>query len=103
VDAEIQSQLQSLHLKSGEIGAEAVCVTASEASDQPVALGVYTLKWKRYSSSRNLILVHAIHFLLCFSKCKYICSWTYDIVALWPLILMTMINLMVGLCSVHMY
>lgn len=50
VDAEIQSQLQSLHLKSGEIGTEAVCVTASEASDQPVALGVYTLKWKREGS-----------------------------------------------------
>lgn len=63
MDAEIQSQLRSLHLKNGEIGAEAVCVAAGEASDQPVALGVYTLKWKRYSSSRNVILVHTIHFL----------------------------------------
>jgi hypothetical protein len=53
VDAEIQSHLQSLHLKSGEIGAEAVCVTVGEASEQPVALGVYTLKWKRYNCSRD--------------------------------------------------
>jgi hypothetical protein len=47
VDAELQSQLQSLCLKSGETGAEAFCVTVSEPSEQPVALGIYTLKWKR--------------------------------------------------------
>ncbi|PNF36899.1 Trafficking protein particle complex subunit 11 [Cryptotermes secundus] len=50
VDAKLQSQLQSLHLKNGETAAEAFCVTVSEPSDQPVALGVYTLKWKREGS-----------------------------------------------------
>ncbi|XP_069669154.1 trafficking protein particle complex subunit 11 [Periplaneta americana] len=50
VDAKLKSQLQSLRLKSGETGAEAFCVTVNEASDQPVALGVYTLKWKREGS-----------------------------------------------------
>jgi hypothetical protein len=92
VDAEIQSQLQSLRLKSGEIGAEAVCVTVGEARDQPVALGFYTLKWKRYNCNRNLIFLHAILFLLCFSECKYKFSWTFDTIGLWPLTLMTVIQ-----------
>jgi hypothetical protein len=90
VDAKIQSQLQSLRLKSGEIGAEAVCVTVSEASDQPVALGVYTLKWKRYSGGRNCILILTILFLLCVSDCKYRCSQTCHTVDLCPVLLMTM-------------
>jgi len=47
VDAKLESQLKSLHLKNGETGAEAFCVTVGEPSDQSVALGVYTLKWRR--------------------------------------------------------
>ncbi|XP_021915999.1 trafficking protein particle complex subunit 11 isoform X2 [Zootermopsis nevadensis] len=51
VDAKLESQLQSLRLKNGETGAEAFCVSVSEPSDQPVALGIYTLKWKREGSN----------------------------------------------------
>ncbi|PSN35312.1 Trafficking protein particle complex subunit 11 [Blattella germanica] len=46
VDETLQSQLKSLKLKTGETGADAFCVSIDESSEQPIALGVYTLKWR---------------------------------------------------------
>ncbi|KAK7871870.1 hypothetical protein R5R35_006453 [Gryllus longicercus] len=47
VDDEVKSQLKLISLKNGETGTEAYCVTADQANDQPVALGIYTLQWRR--------------------------------------------------------
>lgn len=51
VDAELRSQLCGLTLKTGETGADVFCVSISEASEQAIALGVYTLKWRREGST----------------------------------------------------
>ncbi|XP_049939900.1 trafficking protein particle complex subunit 11 isoform X1 [Schistocerca serialis cubense] len=54
VDATMKSQLRSVCLKDGEIGAEAYCVCINQAAEQPVALGVYTLQWKRKGSNSQV-------------------------------------------------
>ncbi|KAJ9597775.1 hypothetical protein L9F63_011383 [Diploptera punctata] len=51
VDPELVSQLRNLKLKTGETGADVFCVNVRESSEQPIALGVYTLKWHREGSS----------------------------------------------------
>ncbi|XP_067008734.2 trafficking protein particle complex subunit 11 [Anabrus simplex] len=51
VDEKMLSQLKSLRLKNGEVGTEAFCVTVHQPSEQPVALGIYTLQWKRDGSA----------------------------------------------------
>nr|CAD7408851.1 unnamed protein product [Timema cristinae] len=51
VDSELKSQIVDLRLKSGDTGAEAFCIVVDQPSDQPVALGVYTIQWNREGSN----------------------------------------------------
>ncbi|XP_063238337.1 trafficking protein particle complex subunit 11 [Bacillus rossius redtenbacheri] len=47
VDGQLRSQVKGLRLEGGDVGSEAFCVAVERPSEQPVALGVYTLQWHR--------------------------------------------------------
>ncbi|CAB3373976.1 Hypothetical predicted protein [Cloeon dipterum] len=55
-----QSQLQNEVLNTGEVGTEAYCVLAEKESEQPVSVGMYTIRWRRKNTPKEMVTSSSI-------------------------------------------